>query len=112
MKEPAWSDGRSSVHRLSEETIYLAADIIKCPTITVALLFLSQKKSLFSRLQLKCCISAFVNTRKLTAETPPRPSSRVCFVRNVSDDLQYSDSLNLPEGRGPGMAFLSLRRGP
>lgn len=70
MKEPAWSDAHSSVHRLSEETIYLAADIIKCPTITVALLFLSQKKSLFSRLPLKCCISAFVNTRKLTAAGP------------------------------------------
>lgn len=75
MKKPVCSDTYElsdlQVHRPSKETIYLPADIIKCSMITVLLLFsfFLARKSLFSHLPLKCCISAFVNSGKVTAES-------------------------------------------
>lgn len=127
MKKPVCSDtyelSELQVHRLSKETIYLPTDIIKCSVITVLLrfyffLFFLARKSLFSHLPLKCCISAFVNSRKVTAAslqdsrlTSPRASAAET-TSVVTRTTPTHKICQRGKEEGPGWHFLPLTSDP
>lgn len=129
MKKPVCSDTYElsdlQVHRLSKETIYLPADIIKCSVITVLLrfvFFFSSKKPLqlfaakmlHKRFRQQRESDGRISARLLPRLISPLLFSCVCCRENVSGDTHHPTHKTCQRGReeGPGWHFLPLTSDP